>query len=70
MKQGLCCRKKELQEGIAARGYQNDDCAPERPVVMIKKNDLMVRLHGQESGRKGKLVIAVEIFAITPSFFG
>ncbi|TQD82901.1 hypothetical protein C1H46_031565 [Malus baccata] len=34
----------------------------------IKKSDSMVRLQGQESGRKGKLAIAAEIFAITPSF--
>ncbi|CAN6699919.1 unnamed protein product [Malus baccata var. baccata] len=34
----------------------------------IKKSDSMVRLQGQESGRKGKLAIAAEIFAVTPSF--
>ncbi|KAM0969191.1 hypothetical protein ACFX13_017747 [Malus domestica] len=34
----------------------------------IKKSDSMVRLQGQESGRKGKLAIAAEIFAMTPSF--
>ncbi|BFG40291.1 hypothetical protein CerSpe_265630 [Prunus speciosa] len=28
----------------------------------------MVRLQGEESGRKGKLAIAAEIFAVTPSF--
>ncbi|XP_068314947.1 CBL-interacting serine/threonine-protein kinase 6-like [Pyrus communis] len=33
----------------------------------IKKSDSMVRLQGQESGRKGKLAIAAEIFAMTPS---
>ncbi|PQM35649.1 CBL-interacting serine/threonine-protein kinase 6 [Prunus yedoensis var. nudiflora] len=34
----------------------------------IKKSDSMVRLQGEESGRKGKLAIAAEIFAVTPSF--
>ncbi|XP_048423341.1 CBL-interacting serine/threonine-protein kinase 6-like [Pyrus x bretschneideri] len=34
----------------------------------IKKSDSMVRLQGQETGRKGKLAIAAEIFAVTPSF--
>lgn len=34
----------------------------------VKKSDSMVRLQGEESGRKGKLVIAAEIFAVTPSF--
>ncbi|KAM1716471.1 hypothetical protein ACFX11_024430 [Malus domestica] len=36
--------------------------------TLIKKSDSMVRLQGQESGRKGKLAIAEEIFAMTPSF--
>ncbi|KAL9259030.1 CBL-interacting serine/threonine-protein kinase 6-like protein [Drosera capensis] len=35
----------------------------------VKKDESRVRLQGQESGRKGKLVIAAEIFAVTPSFF-
>ncbi|GAA0182946.1 hypothetical protein Leryth_010329 [Lithospermum erythrorhizon] len=34
----------------------------------IKKSDSCIRLKGQESGRKGKLGIAADIFAITPSF--
>lgn len=34
----------------------------------VKKSDSMVRLQGQQSGRKGKLAIAAEIFAVTPSF--
>ncbi|KAL8493014.1 hypothetical protein ACS0TY_024284 [Phlomoides rotata] len=34
----------------------------------IKKSNSCVRLQGQESGRKGKLGIAAEIFALTPSF--
>ncbi|KAM1411556.1 hypothetical protein ACFXTO_024409 [Malus domestica] len=36
--------------------------------TLIKKSDSMVRLQGQESGRKGKLAIAEEIFVMTPSF--
>ena len=34
----------------------------------VKKSDSMVRLQGEASGRKGKLAIAAEIFAVTPSF--
>ncbi|PIN02565.1 Serine/threonine protein kinase [Handroanthus impetiginosus] len=34
----------------------------------VKKSDSCVRLQGQESGRKGKLGIAADIFAMTPSF--
>ncbi|XP_068647070.1 CBL-interacting serine/threonine-protein kinase 6-like [Aristolochia californica] len=34
----------------------------------VKKSDTSVRLQGQERGRKGKLSIAAEIFALTPSF--
>ncbi|KAK4753886.1 hypothetical protein SAY87_001990 [Trapa incisa] len=34
----------------------------------IKKNETKVMLQGQERGRKGKLGIAAEIFAVTPSF--
>ncbi|GAB4828152.1 CBL-interacting serine/threonine-protein kinase 6 [Ancistrocladus abbreviatus] len=34
----------------------------------VKKGESVVRLQGQESGRKGKLSIEAEIFAITPSF--
>ncbi|KAL5547486.1 hypothetical protein UlMin_002717 [Ulmus minor] len=34
----------------------------------VKKSDSRVRLQGQEIGRKGKLAIAAEIFAVTPSF--
>jgi 5'-AMP-activated protein kinase catalytic alpha subunit len=34
----------------------------------VKKSESIVRLQGQESGRKGKLAIAAEIFAVTPSF--
>lgn len=34
----------------------------------IKKSDSCVRLQGQESGRKGKLGIAADIFAVAPSF--
>ncbi|XP_022866182.1 CBL-interacting serine/threonine-protein kinase 6-like [Olea europaea var. sylvestris] len=33
----------------------------------VKKNDSSVRLQGQESGRKGKLGITADIFAVTPS---
>ena len=33
----------------------------------IKKSDSMVRLQGMECGRKGKLAIAAEIFAVTPT---
>ncbi|CAI9779682.1 unnamed protein product [Fraxinus pennsylvanica] len=34
----------------------------------IKKSDSSVRLQGLERGRKGKLGIAADIFAVTPSF--
>ncbi|GMH04463.1 hypothetical protein Nepgr_006302 [Nepenthes gracilis] len=34
----------------------------------VKKGESMVILQGQECGRKGKLAIAAEIFAVTPSF--
>lgn len=34
----------------------------------LKKSDSMVRLQGLECGRKGKLAIAAEIFAVTPTF--
>ncbi|KAK9100237.1 hypothetical protein Scep_023667 [Stephania cephalantha] len=35
----------------------------------VKKSESRVRLQGQEKGRKGKLVIEAEIFAVAPSFF-
>ncbi|CAH9086592.1 unnamed protein product [Cuscuta epithymum] len=34
----------------------------------VKKSDSNVRLQGHESGRKGKLGISADIFAMTPSF--
>ncbi|XP_022143143.1 CBL-interacting serine/threonine-protein kinase 6-like [Momordica charantia] len=34
----------------------------------VKKSECRVRLQGQEKGRKGKLAIAADIFAVTPSF--
>uniref|UniRef100_A0A5B6ZZ67 non-specific serine/threonine protein kinase n=2 Tax=Davidia involucrata TaxID=16924 RepID=A0A5B6ZZ67_DAVIN len=34
----------------------------------VKKSDSSVRLQGEESGRKGKLAITADIFAVTPSF--
>ncbi|XP_057767846.1 CBL-interacting serine/threonine-protein kinase 6-like [Salvia miltiorrhiza] len=34
----------------------------------VRKTDSCVRLQGQESGRKGKLGITADIFAVTPSF--
>ncbi|KAF5725870.1 CBL-interacting protein kinase 9 [Tripterygium wilfordii] len=34
----------------------------------VKKSETRVRLQGQESGRKGRLAIAADIFAVTPSF--
>jgi 5'-AMP-activated protein kinase catalytic alpha subunit len=34
----------------------------------VKKSDSGVRLQGLENGRKGKLSIAADIFAVTPSF--
>ncbi|MBA0603322.1 hypothetical protein Gorai_003472 [Gossypium raimondii] len=34
----------------------------------VKKSESKVRLQGQECGRKGKLAIAADIFAVTPSF--
>ncbi|XP_050206875.1 CBL-interacting serine/threonine-protein kinase 6 [Mercurialis annua] len=34
----------------------------------VKKSETKVRMQGQESGRKGKLGIAAEIFAVTPAF--
>ncbi|XP_030954844.1 CBL-interacting serine/threonine-protein kinase 6-like [Quercus lobata] len=34
----------------------------------VKKSESRVRLEGNECGRKGKLAIAAEIFAVTPSF--
>ncbi|XP_059635559.1 CBL-interacting serine/threonine-protein kinase 6 [Cornus florida] len=34
----------------------------------VKKSDSVVRLQGQESGRKGKLGIEADILAVTPSF--
>ncbi|KAK9098252.1 hypothetical protein Syun_025297 [Stephania yunnanensis] len=35
----------------------------------VKKSESRVRLQGQEKGRKGKLAIEAEIFAVAPSFF-
>ncbi|MBL1986756.1 hypothetical protein ELE53_28905, partial [Klebsiella pneumoniae] len=34
----------------------------------VKKSETIVRLQGQERGRKGKLAIGAEIFAVAPSF--
>lgn len=34
----------------------------------VKKSESGVRLQGQECGRKGKLAIAADLFAVTPSF--
>ncbi|XP_057771112.1 CBL-interacting serine/threonine-protein kinase 6-like [Salvia miltiorrhiza] len=34
----------------------------------VKKSESCVRLQGLESGRKGKLGIAADIFSVTPSF--
>jgi len=34
----------------------------------VKKSESRVRLQGHEIGRKGKLAIAAEIFAVTPTF--
>ncbi|KAB1211890.1 CBL-interacting serine/threonine-protein kinase 6 [Morella rubra] len=34
----------------------------------VKRSDSRVRLQGHETGRKGKLSIAADIFALTPSF--
>lgn len=34
----------------------------------MKKSDTRVRLQGKESGKKGKLAIYADIFAVTPSF--
>ena len=34
----------------------------------VKSSESQVRLQGQERGRKGKLVIAVDIYDVTPSF--
>ncbi|WCJ29912.1 CBL-interacting protein kinase 20 [Euphorbia peplus] len=34
----------------------------------LKKSETKVRMQGQEIGRKGRLAIAAEIFAVTPSF--
>ncbi|KAK7304105.1 hypothetical protein RJT34_15158 [Clitoria ternatea] len=34
----------------------------------VKKSESKVRLQGQEQGRKGKLAIAADIYAVTPSF--
>ncbi|NP_001296585.1 CBL-interacting serine/threonine-protein kinase 6 [Cicer arietinum] len=34
----------------------------------VKSSDMKVRLQGQERGRKGKLAIAADIYAVTPSF--
>ena len=34
----------------------------------VKKSESRVRIQGNECGRKGKLAIAAEIFAVTPSF--
>lgn len=34
----------------------------------VKKSESRVRLQGNESGRKGRLAIEAEIFAVTPSF--
>ncbi|GKV03314.1 hypothetical protein SLEP1_g15640 [Rubroshorea leprosula] len=44
-------------EEVAKRGKFN-----------VKKSESRVRLQGQECGRKGKLAIGAEIFAVTPSF--
>jgi len=35
----------------------------------FQESDSMLRLQGQERGRKGKLVIATDIFAVASSFF-
>ncbi|KAK6944369.1 Protein kinase domain [Dillenia turbinata] len=34
----------------------------------VKKSESKLRMQGQESGRKGKLAIAADIYAVTPSF--
>ncbi|KAL2348701.1 hypothetical protein Fmac_002701 [Flemingia macrophylla] len=34
----------------------------------VKKSETRVRLQGQERGRKGKLAIAADMYAVTPSF--
>jgi len=34
----------------------------------VKKSETKVRLQGQEKGRKGKLAIAADLYAVTPSF--
>ncbi|KAI4344273.1 hypothetical protein L6164_011519 [Bauhinia variegata] len=34
----------------------------------VKKSDTKVRLQGQQCGRKGKLAIAADLYAVTPSF--
>ncbi|TKY73110.1 CBL-interacting serine/threonine-protein kinase 6 [Spatholobus suberectus] len=34
----------------------------------VKKSETKVRLQGQERGRKGKLAIAADLYAVTPSF--
>ncbi|KAH1042313.1 hypothetical protein AAZX31_09G091300 [Glycine max] len=34
----------------------------------VKKSETKVRLQGQENGRKGKLAIAADLYAVTPSF--
>ena len=34
----------------------------------VKSSETKVRLQGQERGRKGKLAIAADIYAVTPSF--
>ncbi|KAI4335562.1 hypothetical protein L6164_014198 [Bauhinia variegata] len=34
----------------------------------VKKSDNKVRLQGQQCGRKGKLAIAADLYAVTPSF--
>ncbi|KAM2077980.1 hypothetical protein ACFX1R_025690 [Malus domestica] len=57
-----------LSDGFDLSPLFEEKKQEEREELRIKKSDSMVRLQGQESGRKGKLAIAEEIFVMTPSF--
>ncbi|WMV60225.1 hypothetical protein MTR67_053610 [Solanum verrucosum] len=65
--------KGKLREDNARGYFQQlisaiDFCHSRGVYHSLKRSDSSVRLQGQESGRKGKLGISADIFAVTPSF--
>ncbi|KAK4760668.1 hypothetical protein SAY87_005561 [Trapa incisa] len=63
--------KEELRfatAGPASSVISRLEVAAKAGKFSVKKNETKVMLQGQERGRKGKLGIAAEIFAVTPSF--